>query len=83
LGSRAVLASLLAHLFLTGLVFLELDPRGARPGALEIEEQGFDIVFNAAPAASATTTSAANASTSGSTAARRTVKAKRGTAPAA
>ena len=49
LGGRAILASVLAHLFFTGLVLLELDPRAPCPGALEVEEQGFDMVFNAAP----------------------------------
>ena len=48
LGGRAILASVFAHLLFTGLVFLELDPRAPRHGALEVEEQGFDIVFNAA-----------------------------------
>ena len=48
LGGRAILASVLAHLLLTAMVFLELDPRAPRQGALEVEEQGFDIVFNSA-----------------------------------
>jgi len=53
LGALAILVSVLAHLFLTGIVFLELDPRAPRHGALEAEEQGFDIVFDgsAAPGA--------------------------------
>jgi len=45
LGGRAILASVLAHLLFTVAVFLELDPRAPRQGALEVEEQGFDIVF--------------------------------------
>ncbi|MFM7691004.1 MAG: energy transducer TonB, partial [Alphaproteobacteria bacterium] len=45
LGGRAILASVLAHLLFTVAVFLELDPRAPRHGALEVEEQGFDIVF--------------------------------------
>jgi TonB family protein len=48
LGGRAVLAAVLAHLLFTVVVFLELDPRAPRQGALEVEEQGFDIVFNSA-----------------------------------
>ena len=48
LGGRAILASVLAHLLFTALVFLELDPRAPRQGALEVEEQGFDIVFDSA-----------------------------------
>ena len=46
LGGRAILAAVLAHLLFTVVVFLELDPRAPRQGALEVEEQGFDIVFN-------------------------------------
>ncbi|MFM7780170.1 MAG: hypothetical protein ACKPB8_15700, partial [Alphaproteobacteria bacterium] len=45
LGGRAILAAVLAHLLFTVFVFLELDPRAPRHGALEVEEQGFDIVF--------------------------------------
>lgn len=45
LGGRAVLASLLTHLLLTLLIFLEIDPRAPRQGALEVAEQGIDIVF--------------------------------------
>ncbi|MFM7690660.1 MAG: hypothetical protein ACKPAC_14580, partial [Alphaproteobacteria bacterium] len=45
LGGRAILAAVLAHLLFTVVVFLELDPRAPRHGALEVEEQGFDIVF--------------------------------------
>jgi TonB family protein len=48
LGGRAILASALAHLLFTGLMFLELDPRAPRHGALEIVEQGFDMVFQGA-----------------------------------
>jgi len=45
LGGRAVLASVLAHLLFTIVIFLEIDPRAPRHGALDIVEQGFDIVF--------------------------------------
>jgi len=45
LGALAILVSVLVHLALTAIVFLELDPRAPRHGALELEEQGFDVVF--------------------------------------